>query len=66
MVSTTLEKGNKMSNVNWLLRLVFWIHIISGSISIVMDKLDYGLPPNTGWIIILGFTTILDAIEEKK
>ena len=64
MVSTTFEKkGNKMSNV---LRLVFWIHIISGSISIVMDKLDYGLPPNTGWIIMLGFTTILDAIEEKK
>lgn len=49
--------------LNWS----FYFQVSLGVIDIILHKpAQYGLPFNSGWILILGFLTVISELENKK
>lgn len=45
----------------------FYFQVSLGVIDIILHKpAQYGLPFNSGWILILGFLTVISELENKK
>lgn len=47
-----------------VLKLLFSLQCILGSFDVLIEKPEFGLPYNTGWIIITGLSTII--VNENK
>lgn len=46
-----------------ILRFIFSLQCILGSFDVIIEKPEFGLPYNTGWIIITGLSTVI--LKEK-
>ena len=48
----------KLSVYN-ILHFSFYLNVLLGVIMNIMNKSEYSFPPNMGWIIMIGFLTII-------